>query len=128
MLRIFQYTALISAIILVVAIAGTAYYSLPNQTHQGYENAFGEEASQQNSNKQSRPAGILGYLFPDSLSISTFLLVIATAAMAVVAAMQLNFLARAETISANASDAAQKTAEIAKRTLVASHRHGYGLM
>jgi hypothetical protein len=130
MLKLFHLSAILAAVVFFAAILGVAFYSSP------YSNNPNEQktAAEQQSGNQEQKNGITGsafwrFLFPDSISVFTLLLVIATIVLAIVAVVQIGFLTRQEEIAitaANAAkdsaDAAKQSAEISQRALIVAQR------
>jgi hypothetical protein len=116
---IFRWIALISAIVLVVALAGTVVSSRP-PTLPTQNQATETNKKDQFDNK--RHLSLWDSWFPDSISLYTLFLVIFTAVLALGGVYQLKLLGRAEQIAATTAEAAKKSADIAQDTLVASNR------
>jgi hypothetical protein len=113
-----RWIALIAAIVCVVAFAGIIVsQSLlhPDQQEQATEH------QSENANKKVYKT-LWDTWFPDSLSLYTLALVVFTAILAFGGLYQLNFLERAERISAQAAQAAQDSAEATKKAVELSDR------
>jgi hypothetical protein len=123
MLRTLQWTAVLAALVLFLTVAGIAYYSSPPTPPPKDQETYTEQQGEHNKIEQSpRRSGFIHFRFPDSISIFTFWLVIATIALAAVAILQIGFLARAEHIAAITANAAKKSAETGEAALTSVQR------
>jgi hypothetical protein len=121
MLRIFQLIAILAVVVLFVATFGVAFYSPP------YSGKPSEQktSTEQEPRNQEQEQGITSsafwrFLFPDSISVFTFWLVLATIILAIVAVIQIGFLTRQEQISVKTAQAAKDSADAAKGAIVLS--------
>jgi flagellar basal body-associated protein FliL len=119
MLTMFRWIALISAIVLVVAVAGAIVSSQPP-----IEPAQKQSAPKDQSKyaDQKDKIALWDRWFPDSISLYTLFLVVFTAVLAVGGIYQLRFLGRAEQIATKTAEAAKKSADVAKESLIATQR------
>jgi hypothetical protein len=116
MLRLLQLAVLGLGLAFFLALAGLAYYSSTPATPNEQQSAA-QTSKEQPDKEQHTLRGFINFLFPDAISIFTFWLVIATIVLAAVALTQIKFLRRAETIAAQAANAAKQSADIADRSL-----------
>jgi hypothetical protein len=119
MLKTFQWTALIAAIVLIVAVAGAIVSSQPSL------GPAQQQASEKNYGKEHHEKGditLWDSWFPDSTSIFNLFLVVFTGVLAFAGIFQLSALNRAERISANIAQAAKDSSEVAKQSLVTVQR------
>jgi hypothetical protein len=114
----YRWTALIAAVVCVVAFAGVVVSSRsptePNQLHSA------ENKAEHNDKKGEKT--LWDTWFPDSISVYTLFLVVFTALLAFVGFIQLNALDRAERIATATAQAAKDSADVAKQTLIVSSR------
>jgi hypothetical protein len=115
----FQWIALVAAIVLIMAVAGAIATSLSSFAPSQHQSA---EQSREDHHTEKGHTTLWGAWFPDSISIFTFVLVAFTAALAFVGIIQLKYLDRAEIIAANTAQAAKDSADIAGKALVAANR------
>jgi hypothetical protein len=109
----FRWIALISAIFLVITLAGMILSSQQPS----------EPAPQQSAEKNSKErtaekneVGLFDRWFPDSTAVFNLFLAIFTGVLAFGGLIQLNLLTRAERIAANAANAAKESADATKKT------------
>jgi hypothetical protein len=123
MLRALQWTAVLAALVFFLSVTGIAYYSSPPAAPPGEQQAAAEKENKQETTEQHPSGGgFIRFLFPDSISIFTFWLVVATVALAAVAVVQIGFLNRAEVIAASSARAAKDAADVAKQTFLSTQR------
>jgi hypothetical protein len=119
MLGIFRWVALIAAIVLIVALAGAVISLKPTlgpTQQQASEKPYGEEHNEKSN------ITLWDSWFPNTTAIFNLFLVFFTGVLAFVGIFQLNALNRAERISANIAQAAKDSADVAKKTLIATNR------
>jgi hypothetical protein len=117
MLTFYKLVPIAALFALFVAIIGIAYYSSPPAHGPAKQQAATEkEAAEKEQNQGVRPS-VWGFLFPDSISIFTLCLVIATLVLGVGAVLQIGFLDRAEQIAAKSADAAKQSADAANEAV-----------
>ena len=107
----FRWIALISAAVLVVAVAGAIVSSQPSPRpaqQQAADKDKKEQPAQENN------IALWDRWFPDSISLYTLFLVIFTGVLAFGGLIQLNLLGRAERIATDAAKAAEKAAKAAE--------------
>lgn len=104
------------------ALAGLAYYSLPAPVNPSEQHISTQTAHQEPQKYERSFRGFINFLFPDALAIFTFFLVLATIALGAIAYVQIEFLKRAERISADSAEATKQSAEISERALFAANR------
>jgi hypothetical protein len=124
--NMFRWLALISAIVLIISLTMGIVSPRPNPEPQQQQTTV---RSQTGKIGEVNNKTLWNVLFPDTNSLYTLFLVIFTAVLAFVGAVQLQFLNRAEQISANtaqtakdSAESAKKSAEIAERALIAGQR------
>src|ERR1700722_3015365 len=122
MLKLIAIAATISGVLFFFALAGLAYYSLPAPTNPNEQHTAAQTEHQEPQKLERSFRGFINFLFPDALAIFTFFLVIATIFLGVIAYVQIEFLKRAEQISADAAKATKQSAEISERALFAANR------
>jgi hypothetical protein len=115
----FQWIALIAAIVSIVAFAGSIVSSQqpiePTQQQAA-------EKHQEDQHNQKGDKALLDRWFPDSISVYTLFLALVTALLALAAPVQLNLLRRAEGIATTTAEAAKNSADVAKDTLIVTNR------
>jgi len=113
----FHWIALISAIALIVAVAGAIVSSqqpvMPSQ-QQAPEKDHTEQAN------EKKEKALWDRWFPDSISVYTLFLVVFTGVLAFGGLIQLNLLNRAERIATNTAQASQKSADAANKAAEAA--------
>lgn len=111
--------ALVAAIVLIVALAGMVVSSQQPLKigHQETAEKNNQKYEAENDNKT-----LWDTWFPDSISIFTLFLVVFTAVLAFASIIQLNFLNRAERISANIAQAAKNSADAANQAVILSDK------
>jgi hypothetical protein len=122
MLKGLQILVLFLAVAFFLALAGLAYYSSPSPTYPSEQQTATQATEKQPHEKQHTFTGLINFLFPDAISIFTFWLVVATILLGVIAYVQIDFLKRAEQISANIAQAAKDSANVAREALVSTNR------
>ncbi len=122
MLKALQILVLFLAVAFFLALAGLAYYSSPPPTYPSEQQTAAQATEKQPHEKQHTFSGLINFLFPDAISIFTFWLVVATIVLGVIAYVQIDFLRRAEWISAKIAQAAKDSAYISKQTLIVAQR------
>jgi archaellum component FlaG (FlaF/FlaG flagellin family) len=112
MLTIFRWMALIAAIVLIAALAGTVVSS-----QQPLKIAHQETAEKNNQKHEAEKDNktLWDTWFPDSNSIFTLFLMVFTAVLAFASIIQLTLLNRAERISAKIAQAAKDSADAVNR-------------
>lgn len=114
-----RWTALIAAVVLIVAMAGVIVSFQPSiepSHQQTTEKDHKENATEENK------IGLFDRWFPDSTAVFNLFLVIFTAVLAFGGLIQLSFLNRAERISSNTAQAAKDAADVAKSNLLVGQR------
>jgi hypothetical protein len=123
MLKLFHLSAILAAVVFFAAILGVAFYSSPYSDNPNEQ----KTAAEQQTSNQEQKKGITGsafwrFWFPDSISVFTLCLVIATIVLAIVAVVQIGFLTRQEEIAVTAANAAKDSANAAKKSAEISQR------
>jgi hypothetical protein len=121
MLRVLQFGALFLGLAFFLALAGLAYYSSSPSTP-GEQQTTTHTAEKKPQEKEHSFRGFINFLFPDAISIFTFWLVVATVVLGIIAYVQIDFLRRAEVISAQSAQAAKQSADAAKAAVELSDR------
>jgi hypothetical protein len=116
MLKTLQWTAVLAAVTFFLSLAGIAYYSSPPSGHPRDNQPSAEQEDKYQTEEQHTSWGLIQFMFPDSISIFTFWLVLATFGLAIVAVIQIGFLNRTERISTISAQAAKTAAEAAKQS------------
>lgn len=121
MLKVFEYVAIIAAILFVVAVIGLiVMYSLqPSEEPKDQQHTKEHQAA---SNESEGGKSFWQRTTEDPVALFTFWVAIFTFALAAVAVGQYMLLVRAEYTSTQAANAARKSAEIAERALIAGQR------
>jgi hypothetical protein len=111
MLKSLEWIAIIATAALILALVGMAYLSSPPSGHPRDQQTTAQSENQNQTEKQHSLPGFVRFLFPDGIAVFTFFLVLATIGLGIVAIVQINFLERAETISAQSAKAAKEAAD-----------------
>jgi hypothetical protein len=122
MLKLLNYIALLALVVLLLSVIGIAYLSSPPSRNPGQQQTTEQQEDENTSKGQHTGWGLIRFLFPDSMSIFNCLLVIATFCLFFVAIIQIGHLIKAEQIATKSADAAKDSADIAKKTLIATQR------
>lgn len=118
--RIFQWIALIAAVIFFLAITGVVISSSQQSDDHSQQQTTEKNSSEQaeeNSNKT-----LWDRWFPDAISIYTLFLMIFTAILAFGTLIQLSILNSGERTAALAAQAAKDSADAAKSEFISAHR------
>ena len=114
MLKVSQGILVLAVLAIILSTLSIAFYSSPQPDGPKEQQTAAEQNPEQQEQKKSIPPSTFwNFLFPDSISVFTFWLVIATLALAVVAVLQIGFLGRQEQISATTAQAAKDSADAA---------------
>jgi len=105
-----QISVLALGIAFFLALAGLAYYS-SSSPHPGVQQSSTQAKEIAQNEDRHTFRGFVNFLFPDAISIFTFWLVVATIVLGVIAYVQIDFLRRAEAISAQSANAAKQAAD-----------------
>jgi hypothetical protein len=119
MLEMFRWTALIAAIVFVIAMAAIIVSSHPSHQPTHQETADKDHAEQ---TKTKKDVSLWDSWFPDPISVYTLFLVIFTGVLAFGGIYQLKFLVHAENIATTSANAAKQSADTARDTLIAANR------
>ncbi len=122
MLKVAQIVAAIALIALFLSLAGISYLSSPPSGNPGQEQSAAKTKEGNQTEEKRTFRGFIRFLFPDAISYFTFWLTLSTVVLGIVAIIQIGYLRRAESISADAANAAKKAADVAEGTLVATNR------
>jgi hypothetical protein len=122
MLDVLRWIALSAAVVLVLAGAGTFLTSHAPQEFADQEDFPTAGPAESIPTVIEKEKSLWNTWFPDSTAVFTLFLVLFTAVLAYVSLKQLDFLGRAEIISARASNAAREAANTAHEALVKSQR------
>jgi hypothetical protein len=122
MLKALQILFLFLAVAFFLALVGLAYYSSPPPIYPSEQQPAAQATEKQPHEKQHTFSGLINFLFPDAISIFTFWLVVATIVLGIIAYVQIDFLRRAEGISAKIAQAAKDSAEAAKDAVTLSDK------
>lgn len=121
-MKTYKLLAVISTVLFFAAVLGIAYYSSQPPANNSQQQAAAEQKDRNQYQNQNVEPTIWQFMFPDSISVFTFWLVVATVGLCIVSIIQISALNRQERISAAAAQAAQTSANVAKDTLIASRR------
>ena len=122
MLKLAQIVAAAAVVALFLSVAGIAYLSSPPSGNPSQQQSAAETKNSKKPEEKRSFRGFVSFLFPDSISLFTFWLMLATIILGIVAVVQIGYLRRSETISTDAAKAAKDSADLARDTLIASHR------
>ena len=121
-LKVLQLAVLFLGLAFFFALAGLAYYSSSPAIDPSEHTTTTQTADNTPQEKEHSFRGLINFLFPDAISIFTFWLVVATILLGIIAYVQIDFLRRAEIISAQSAKAAKDSSDTAKNALVAANR------
>lgn len=120
MLKVFEYSAIIAASIFAVALIGLVVLYSSQPPHEPQQQSAHELLTGQQ--QRGHPESFWRRTMEDPIALYTLVLAIFTGLLALIAVLQIRLMNQAEYTSTQAANAAQKSAEIAERALIAGQR------